>query len=826
MYRVEMDLQSMQIPLIFLSSFVFGFLVLSFVYKFGMKEKSYEEAIAEQRHNTQSLLGIKPKPKDKKIKKLNKKSKEKDKSEKSSNVENKKYEKIENESVPVNLKNSVDVESDASEGLKNNPDRKKPVKASKLKNKVEENTQINLGLCVKDEYENIVENISNQTENKVQNVKKEIISPKEADKNVAVKNKESEKDKGENVKKDEPKEKSNSLKKDPLKEKGILKKEEKEKKEKLKEDPESNVKNNDKNSIKPIKQVTIDTEKKEIITDLKKQINKAHLTNGYVVNNVSEKKKKKNDPNHVLASANLEGAGISVLLNLVRQAELSRSDLQVLIDFLLNKQHEAPEVIDEWSEGKSDPVQKLKKQLAEKEKALSDEQEMLQGAQMKLKEIRNEQLNERSSFNQKLKYLEEQLQNKQMELQGLNNRMHNQAQALQQVQVQLNDERLKHHGVREELANAQMQRQQLEMHMAQETEVMIPQLRNQIQELSARNEQLLIDITHIQKIGAESEQSYINQLNNFTKELDQKNRQLEELLREKANYDMVARMENDLKNEVAHLKNVLMQQTEELRRHEEVASEREEQLNTLLKQKTISTKLIEKLKEEIQKLQEERSQNLESLENNKLKETDILNLKNELASLKSQLEEQKTKNKTETDSQISIIKKLESELEDQKTKNNELRNKNHTVVEALNAAENRLKSNADNAPDVEKIKSEIMSTELEAQKKFLARLFPEINNLENLSNENWHKESEKLINNYLSVLKKTTTDIEGKLKNYETQLKEQEQKLVGFQTQQQEETLVWKAQIKVKDLELEELKQKLGQTQQTETVNGSSGEEK
>lgn len=64
--------------------------------------------------------------------------------------------------------------------------------------------------------------------------------------------------------------------------------------------------------------------------------------------------------------------------------------------------------------------------------------------------------------------LEEQLQNQQMDLLACNGRCHAQGQQLQQNQAQLNDERMKLHALREELNAVQMQRQQLEMHIAQE----------------------------------------------------------------------------------------------------------------------------------------------------------------------------------------------------------------------------------------------------------------------------------------------------------------------------------------------------------------------
>lgn len=66
----EMDFY---IPLIFIVVFIVACLSLVIVYKYGMKEKSYEEALAEQRQQTHALLGTKAKPKEKKPKKPSKK---------------------------------------------------------------------------------------------------------------------------------------------------------------------------------------------------------------------------------------------------------------------------------------------------------------------------------------------------------------------------------------------------------------------------------------------------------------------------------------------------------------------------------------------------------------------------------------------------------------------------------------------------------------------------------------------------------------------------------------------------------------------------------
>lgn len=127
------------------------------------------------------------------------------------------------------------------------------------------------------------------------------------------------------------------------------------------------------------------------------------------------------------------------LLRTLSTAELTRNEIQLLIDFLLNKQHDTTaKDPTEWSEGKSDMLQKLKKQLQEKEKLLQEEQEASSAFQSKLRELRNEFNVERSQFNASIKNHVEELNNKKKELQGLTERFNNEKRALtQQYQQQL-----------------------------------------------------------------------------------------------------------------------------------------------------------------------------------------------------------------------------------------------------------------------------------------------------------------------------------------------------------------------------------------------------
>ncbi|CAB3249206.1 unnamed protein product [Arctia plantaginis] len=100
-------------------------------------------------------------------------------------------------------------------------------------------------------------------------------------------------------------------------------------------------------------------------------------------------KKKKTEPNVLsLMAGDSSGVNVAELVRVVREAALSRTEIQILTDALLNKHHDPLPEHSEWSEGPNDPMQKLKKQLADKEKALADEVEASQALHAKLKELR------------------------------------------------------------------------------------------------------------------------------------------------------------------------------------------------------------------------------------------------------------------------------------------------------------------------------------------------------------------------------------------------------------------------------------------------------
>ncbi|XP_050316634.1 nucleoprotein TPR isoform X2 [Bactrocera neohumeralis] len=149
---------------------------------------------------------------------------------------------------------------------------------------------------------------------------------------------------------------------------------------------------------------------------------KAHVANNASGNNKTKQQNKKQNKETaatkdlVLALDKLSDSdtiGVSLLMNLFRRAELNRSEIQILIDYLLNKQQDTPATHSEWSD---DICQKLKRQLEEKEKALAEEQEASIGIQAKLRDLRTEINAERAQLNATVKNYVEAINSKDQQI--------------------------------------------------------------------------------------------------------------------------------------------------------------------------------------------------------------------------------------------------------------------------------------------------------------------------------------------------------------------------------------------------------------------------
>lgn len=195
----------------------------------------------------------------------------------------------------------------------------------------------------------------------------------------------------------------------------------------------------------------------------------------------TKRKKKKSDLITLQQMAGPGGVNVSLLEPLIQKAELSRSEVQNLIDLLLNKQQESAVENAEWSEGRQDPIVKLKKQLAEREKALAEEQEQSQGWQVRVRELRAELNGERTRLGANVRKLEGIVESLTTKIQNENESHASEKRVLlaqvQEMQTKLSEERRQACKMQEQenvVATLQQellnQRQQMEVHMARLSE--------------------------------------------------------------------------------------------------------------------------------------------------------------------------------------------------------------------------------------------------------------------------------------------------------------------------------------------------------------------
>lgn len=193
----------------------------------------------------------------------------------------------------------------------------------------------------------------------------------------------------------------------------------------------------------------------------------------------------------------------------IQKAELSRSEIQTLIEQLLNKQLDNPLEHSEWTEGRADPVIKLKKQLAEKEKALTDEHEASIAFQNKLKELRADFNSERSKLLGNIKQFEEALNAKITETQTLHTRMQHIleshsaekqgfARQIEQLQAKVNEDSTIIHKMQEDQGQTQGHLQQELIAQRKQMEVQFTQMRENENTLKGQLTQKHVEIQELQ----------------------------------------------------------------------------------------------------------------------------------------------------------------------------------------------------------------------------------------------------------------------------------------------------------------------------------------
>lgn len=155
---------------------------------------------------------------------------------------------------------------------------------------------------------------------------------------------------------------------------------------------------------------------------------------------------------------------MNAIITLLGRSELTRSEIQILIDFLLNKQQDTANVThSDWSD---DIAHKLRKQLEEKDRVLTEEQKASLALHQKLREMRAEWNGERIASVQKLNASAEEINALKLDLNQL------------QQDAQLANER---HAAEKQQLNTQLQHLQQKLfqeknNQSQETAQKIQQL--------------------------------------------------------------------------------------------------------------------------------------------------------------------------------------------------------------------------------------------------------------------------------------------------------------------------------------------------------------
>ncbi|XP_046823005.1 kinectin-like isoform X2 [Vespa crabro] len=787
---------------------------------FGIKEKSYEEAIAEQRKLPDDLLlSKKDKSKEKKHKnKSGKKVKEKKEEKEDKEEKDEKQEHVQFEETPQILSSELPLqEVNKTSKKKGKPEKVKPI------------------LINKDEPLAIVTELSSSQPILGETNHFELIQPKDDLELIRSHSKENlqQINQSESIVSKSPKETPTKVKrniKEPIKKKDENVKEEKK---------ETSINVNapsvaNKEGVKETK----DQQKEAIIKDTKEVV-KDPVPSVQLSNKESKKTKKKND---ILAQigGDKDAVNVSLLMLFIQKAELSRSEIQILIDQLLNKQLDNPSEHSEWTEGRADPVIKLKKQLAEKEKALTDEHEVSIAFQNKVKELRAEFNAEKSRLSANVRQLEEALNNKITEAQTLHTRMQHIleshavekqgfARQIEQLQTKVNEDTAIIHKMQENQDQTQghmqqeliAQRKQMEVQFAQMHEnetalkgqlaqkhVEVQELQNELQVSCANSTaeiemlQQQLSIMQGQLIHTEQQLQHFKETSDRLQDVA---RQLEESHRAHADVDhrlknshrheqelqkQVNSLQTELNvvkveaNEVSSLKSELTKvQAELLKVESELSLSKNEAKSEAAEITTLKTALCSR-EEELKKCKEE----LDFIYNDlKKSKEEVKHIESRYNDMKKELE----RSRTDSDKAVSNIAQLTDEVVKYHNKSHNLQEELTQLQIVLAKAHEQIKANNEAGNELKVLKAEIQrlqtnekkSSETQIQIARLQeendRLSAQLVNFMEMQKEikKLHEENESLASQLTATTERRAADghengIEEKLQKNNTELLE------------------------------------------------------
>ncbi|KAL1461093.1 hypothetical protein WDU94_013024 [Cyamophila willieti] len=528
----------------------------------------------------------------------------------------------------------------------------------------------------------------------------------------------------------------------------------------------------------PVVEVPVVKEEVKVVTVVPKETKKQVSSVTSSPASAKGSKKKKSDLSTILALGNdKESLDMNVLMPLVAKAELSHTEIETIIEVLLNKQTSGTT---DWSEGRQDPLIKLRKQLEEKEKLLSSEKEISKGIQAKLSELRSELNAEKH----KTRHLEETVGVRTQELSGFAMQIkqisNDKAHQLQQLQSKLNEEhlllcQLQEKAMKDECTHATLHQDLLQQ--IQSRDLRIVRLNETLAGMEAHMAQMAAQLQEqeaitggiSEEVNAEREQGTILRdrlafqdneiaaLGAFRTELEHRLGQAQfELNRLQAENktltDQLNASKEEQENQIKSLQSEIssLQESNQILQTQisteaEKAQQLKDENESLTAQVTANTE--RPAAEGRENNEEEINSNKETIEetNNKYqeqlaeKETTITSLNKDLTKTQAELKvkkEEVVKLSKEVKQQESLVSSLRSELntaktasqelntqvDSQKKKNDELRSKNYSIMEALSKTEKTLETKIKQSQEsLEHARTEAES----AARALLVRIFPQ-----------------------------------------------------------------------------------------------------
>ncbi|XP_075982578.1 uncharacterized protein LOC142980887 isoform X2 [Anticarsia gemmatalis] len=435
-------------------------------------------------------------------------------------------------------------------------------------------------------------------------------------------------------------------------------------------------------------------------------------------------KKKKAEPNVLsLMAGDSSGVNVAELVRVVREAALSRTEIQILTDALLNKHHDPLPEHSEWSEGPNDPMQKMKKQLADKEKALADEVEASQALHAKLKELRTSLNAERARAG------------------GAATAARAADAALAAARAELHALQARLHRLADEHAQLAQDKLHLQSKLEGETQAQRVQMEMHIQRLSETEQALLAQLAALQgelaahaleagqlrmEAGAARDSACLAQQHaaELAQQLADANRALAEL---EAQRQCALHSDQRAQQDLRQMQDRLAAMTELQNEVQKLASRAQTAEGNAEKLKEESEKQKQQLSSELASLREQlaaREAELAEVKqlkavpaqnglpaNDQLKAAELAKVESIVESLRDELSSAQRASRE----QREHITRLQDQLAQYQEKNNELRTKNWKVMEALQSAEKALQAKTASALPAQDSLREALSKAQEAQ---------------------------------------------------------------------------------------------------------------